>query len=74
MANACFHELFNHPDRLNTTPGSDRHAIHCGGGATEIKLPLQGPILEKPVDKPGMEDVSRTGRVDYRNPISGGVM
>ena len=46
MANGRLHELFDHFDRLDTTPGSDRHAIHCGRGATEIKLPLKGPILE----------------------------
>ena len=73
MANACFHELFNHPGRLNATPGSDGHAIHCGRGATEIKLPLQGPILKKPVDKPGVEDVSSAGGINHRNTISGSV-
>jgi hypothetical protein len=44
--NARCHELFNRLDRLNTAPGSDRHAIQCSRGAREIKLPLEGPILK----------------------------
>ncbi len=70
MPHAGFHELFNRLDRLNSTPGSDRHAVHCGRGAPEIELSLQGPTLKKSIDKARVEDIASAGGIDHWNTIS----
>jgi hypothetical protein len=74
VPNARPHELFDGLDWLNTAPGPGRHTIHRGGGASEIELPLEEPILQQPIDKPGVKDIAGASGIDHWNAISGNVM
>lgn len=50
-------------ERRDAAAGADAGAIERGGGASEIKLLLQGPALQKRVDEAGMEQVAGSGGV-----------
>src|ERR1035441_9946113 len=68
------HQSFDRLDGVDATPGAVRHAVHCRGSTGEVELALQVPALQQAIDKAGVEDVARAGRIDDRDPISGPVV
>ena len=69
MAKARGHEFLDSRDGLNAAPGSGRGAVECGGGTGEVEPAFQRPVLQKPVDKAGVEDVPGARSVDDGNSI-----
>lgn len=65
VSSACGHQAFDFFERLNSASGADGCAVQGGGGACEVKLSFEGPVLKQAVDKPGVEDITRSGGVDY---------
>ena len=65
VAYAGGHEVLDGLNRLNPSPGSCGRAIQCSRGAGEVELSFQGPVLQEPVDKAGVKDISRPGGIDH---------
>jgi hypothetical protein len=68
------HQFFNCCKRLNPSPGPDCHAIQRRGSTGEIELLFQRPVLEKPIDKSGVEDISSSRCIHHWNVIRRDVM
>ena len=68
------HEMFYVPDGLDAAPGADCGTIQGSGGAPEIELPLQRPVLQQTIDKAGVKDVSCACGIDDGHRISTSVV
>ena len=71
VAIAGSHKGLNRLDRLYAAAGAGGHAVHRCSGAGKIKLSCEGPVLQKPIDKAGVENISCTRRVDYVHAVGG---
>ena len=67
-------QLFDIFDRLNPAAGAGAGTVQGGGGAGEIKLTGQRPVLQKSVNKSGVEDVARAGGVQRLHAKGGRVV
>src|SRR5271154_6860594 len=58
---------------VDASASSDGGAVEGGGGAGELELAVEGPVLEERVDEAGVEDVAGAGGVDYGDAEGGDV-
>ena len=58
---------------VDAAASADSGAIEGCGGAGELELAVEGPVLEERIDEAGVEDVAGAGGVDYRDTVGGGV-
>ena len=62
---ACCHQVFDFVERRNTASGSDGCTVQGGGGAGEVELSFERPILKEAIDEAGVEDIACSGGIDY---------
>src|SRR5665213_1012794 len=59
----------NFIDSSNVSTSASTGAVQRGRGAGIIKLAFDGPALQKPVDKAGMEEIPGAGGIDGRDSV-----
>lgn len=74
MAGAGGDEVVDGVNGLDAAAGADGGAVESGGGASEVKLSLQGPALQEAVDEASVENVSSAGGVNGLDAKRSGVM
>jgi hypothetical protein len=74
VPSACCHQVFDFVERLDAASGSDGCTVQGGRGAGEVELSFERPILKEAVDETGVEDIARSGGIDYRDTIGGCVV
>ncbi len=68
------HEVFDVFEGLDAASGAYGSAVEGGGGAGEVELAVERPVLQQAVDEAGVEDVSGAGGVDDGDAVGGGVV
>jgi len=61
VAGAGGHQVFNRLDSADAAACAGKHAVDGGGGAREVELALQGPLLQQSINEAGVEDVACAG-------------
>src|SRR5579871_1980158 len=74
MAGAGSHQVSDLFKGLDSASSSHGRAVQGGGGAGEIELAVQGPVLQQAIDEARMEDITSSSSVEHRDEISGGVL
>jgi len=58
---------------MDAATGADGSAVEGSGGAGELELAVEGPVLEQRVDEAGVEDVAGAGSIANGNAEGGSV-
>jgi hypothetical protein len=74
IARGGLYEVLDVRNGVDATACAYGGAVESGGGAGEIKLTLKRPFLEQAIDEAGVEDVTGSGGVGYRDAVSGSVV
>ena len=67
-------EAFDFPDGGDVASGSGAGAVEGRGGAGEVELATERPVLMKAVEEAGVENVACAGGVDGGDAVGGGVV
>src|SRR5580704_3442650 len=73
VVGAGSHEGFDFFEGLDSASGSYGSAVEGGGGAGEVELAFEGPVLQEAVDEACVEDVSGSGGVEDWDAVGGGM-